>query len=631
MERSIQKSGLVNLATALLVAVAGFVVARYSNSLAGQVGSLFLGLSVLVTAVSWFQMRLEDRERLERLELDELSKSHTGSALFEAKDAEVFPAQRSREQFERFFVPSFTVLLFLLQAGGSYVFWRWLSQTTISIELKQPVTALALFALFGLVLFMLGRFSVTIARLGNYRLLRPGASYLLFNAFLCWFVTLGIFGVWAGMPKGDWYAAHVLCVLLALVAIETLTQLVLEIYRPRVKGRVGRPLYESRVVGLLGQPEGLITTAAEALDYQFGFKVSETWFYQLFFERALKWVLLGQIAVLFFSTSVVFIQAGEQGLLERFGKPVAGRTVLNPGAHFKWPWPIDRVYRYRTEQIQSFDIGFVPDPNLEKETIVLWSVAHTKEDNFLVANREPAAVEAAAAQTNGVPSKRTPPVSLITGSIPVQFQITNLTSWVYTNEDAPSLLTDLATREVMRYFVGADMSDLMSWGRGQASRILVERIQAAADEHQLGAQVISVSLQDLHPPVKVAQDYEKVIGALQTKQAKILAAKADEIKTNALTSARVASILNRANSDATAREISAVAQAALFTNQIPAFHSAPAVYVERAYLNTFARATADARKYVLLTTNTHDVLTFDLQDKFRADLLQDISVPSPKK
>ena len=46
--------------------------------------------------------------------------------------------------------------------------------------------------------------------------------------------------------------AGLLCVLLALVALETLLSLVLEMYRPRVKGKIGRPLYESRVVGLLG-------------------------------------------------------------------------------------------------------------------------------------------------------------------------------------------------------------------------------------------------------------------------------------------------------------------------------------------------------------------------------------------
>jgi len=400
---------------------------------------------------------------------------------------------------------------------------------------------------------------------------------------------------------------------------------VLELYRPRVKGKIERPLYDSRLVGLLGQPEGLITTAAQALDYQFGFNVSETGFYR-FFEKWLLWLLLAQAAVLILSTGVVFIEAGEEGLLEHFGKPVEGRTVLGPGAHLKWPWPIDKVYRFRTEQIQSFEIGTAPDAIKFETGVVLWTVQHTKEDNFLVANRETTTIEA----TNAAASKRTPPVSLLTGTIPVQFQITNLVAWAYNNEDAPSLLEDLATREVVRYLVGVDMNEIMSHGRMEAAQNLADRIQTISDQRKLGAKIISVGLQDLHPPVKVAPDYEKVVGAIHTKQAKILAARADDIKTNALADAQAVTILNRANADRAEREIRALSQAALFTNQIPAFQAAPSVYAQRAYLQTFARATANARKYILLTTNTHNVLTFDLQEKIREDILSAIPAPAVK-
>jgi hypothetical protein len=87
--------------------------------------------------------------------------------------------------------------------------------------------------------------------------------------------------------------------------------------------------------------------------------------------------------------------------------------------------------------------------------------------------------------------------------------------------------------------------------------------------------------------------------------------------------------LNKANAECLAREVGALAQAALFTNQIPAFKAAPSVYVERAYLQTFVRSTANARKYVLLTTNTHDVIIFDLQESIANSLLN-LSVPAPK-
>ena len=119
MEQKTQKNGLINLLALLVVGTAGYAVARYGNTLAGMTGVVFMGIGALVAAVSWFQMRLEERERLEKLEFDELTKSAASSALFNARETEVFPAQRSREQFERFFVPAFTVLLFLLQAGGA--------------------------------------------------------------------------------------------------------------------------------------------------------------------------------------------------------------------------------------------------------------------------------------------------------------------------------------------------------------------------------------------------------------------------------------------------------------------------------------------------------------------------------
>ena len=89
------------------------------------------------------------------------------------------------------------------------------------------------------------------------------------------------------------------------MAAEMLLTLLLEIYRPRVKGKISRPLYESRFVGLLAQPESLFTTAAQTLDYQFGFNVSETWFFRLL-EKNLAFLILAQLAVLFLSTCVVF-------------------------------------------------------------------------------------------------------------------------------------------------------------------------------------------------------------------------------------------------------------------------------------------------------------------------------------
>jgi len=129
--------------------------------------------------------------------------------------------------------------------------------------------------------------------------------------------------------------------------------------------------------------------------------------------------------------------------------------------------------------------------------------------------------------------------------------------------------------------------------------------------------------------VKVAPDYEKVVGAIQIRLARILAAQADAIKTNALAErrprpAQPGNGRPRLAGNQRARE------RALFTNQITGRLKPRRPFMRSGLiLQTFARATANARKYVLLTTNTQDVIVFDLQDKVREDLLN-LSVTPPK-
>ena len=118
MERNIQPIGIINWCALLVAGVISAILARYAGAATGRVGVAFLVLGFLVAVVSYFQMRLEERERLEKLEFDELKKAKSASALF-TEEADTFPARRSREQFEKFVIPIFTALLFLLLAGAA--------------------------------------------------------------------------------------------------------------------------------------------------------------------------------------------------------------------------------------------------------------------------------------------------------------------------------------------------------------------------------------------------------------------------------------------------------------------------------------------------------------------------------
>ena len=621
MDRNTKRNGLVNFLVLLVLGAAVFGAARYAGSLAGQVAAVFFGLGTLIAFVSWFQMRLEERELAEKLEIEELARTKTSSTLFEDKETAFFPARSSRGQFEKYFVTGFMVVLLVLELTGAIVLWRALSTMTfVGIAAPKMLVALGLFGGMALILFMRGRFAVTIARLENNRLLRPASNFVLLGSYLCVLAGAALLGDKVEFAKADLFVAKFFTGLLGLVALETLIMLVFEIYRPRLKGKVARPLYDSRVIGLLAQPEGLVATAAQTLDYQFGFKVSETWFFKVLRER-LPLVLLAQFGVLILSSCVVFIEAGEEALLERFGKPVSKNNVLLPGAHLKLPWPVDKVYRYRTEQIQSFVVGSAPKDDDQDHKVVLWTVPHVKEEvNYLVANRHES--DAITATTDNPNAKKVPPVSLLTTSIPIQYQVTNITEWVYGHESSSNALLHIATREVARFLVSVDMTELMSVKRLESSQALAQRIQAAAGARNLGVKILHVGLQDVHPPVKVAPEYQKVVAANQQKQAKIIAAQGEAIVTNALASAQATVITNNAEAARLNLELVTTARAAAFTNQLPAYLAAPSVYRQRLYAQVFPRAVAGARKYILVSTNTDHVITFDLQHNATDDMIR---------
>lgn len=617
MEHSVQKRGLVNWLVLLILGTAQAVSAVYGYSATGLVASVFVGIGFLVAVVSYFQMRLEDRERLEQLEIDELRRKATSETIFTESAPDTFPAKRAREQFERYFVPVFTVFLFVVQLAAAWALWQHISNDRPS-DAQRATLVMALNGLFALIFYQFGKYTAVLARLEKERLLRPQASYLLLGALFCLVTALAEVAGWLGYPKIDPAVAKALVVILCVIAAENLITLVLEIYRPRVKGVAEHPLYESRLVGLLGQPGGLITTLAQALDYQFGFKVSETWFYK-FLERALPSLILLQFILLLVSTCFVFVEPGEQVLLERFGRPVPGREILNPGPHLKWPWPIDRVYRYRTDQIQHFVLGLIPDKEAQKERTLLWTKAHAKEEfNMLVASKEGGVSLAAGEQAV--------PVNLLAVNIPVQYQVKDLRAFAYGHVNGPALLERIANAEVTRYLVSVDLDELMTTGRRKAGEELRKRIQARADQMNLGVNILFVGLHGIHPPVKAAPDFERVVGALLEKDATNLYARAYAATNVLVARGLAAQRTNEAEMYRVRSVASAEGTAGRFTNQLAAYRASPEVYTLRSQLDTLGRAMASARTYVLSLTNTHGVAILNLEEKLRKDLL-DVMLP----
>ena len=279
------------------------------------------------------------------------------------------------------------------------------------------------------------------------------------------------------------------------------------------------------------------------------------------------------------------------------------------------------VYRFRTDAIQSFNIGAGMDK--DHGNTITWKVKHEEEPlNLMVA----AHASGTAATTNapgGVP------VDLLTVGIPVQFQIKDLRAYATNNVDSGKLLEQLATREVVRYLMGVNLFDVMSTAKAKVAADLQKLIQEQADVLNLGVKIVLVGLEDIHPPQKVAEAFENVIGARQESQAEIHKAHGYTARSVNFAQGEASRLVNEAEAYRFQRVAAAQAQADQFKNQLLAYQAAPDVYKARTYLQPFMNISTNVRFFVKTTTNRNDLFQLDLQEKITADM-SDLVIPGKK-
>ncbi len=631
------------------------------------------GLIWLLLAIQFHQRSLAEQERLD---MTQLAEDKGGSALFEGKGerATLFAAaQRRLDLLERWFIPIFGALIAVYEIVLGLFLLRGLA-TSGSVATQQPLVCAIILTVVAFVSFLLSRYATGMSVEPTWKPLRAGGSYLLAVAVVCFALALSLAGTHFQFRVPLAIVGYVVPVLLVVLGLETLLNTVLDIYRPRLKGQYSRAAFDSRLLGIINEPGGVFRSLAAAIDYQFGFQVSQTWFYKLL-EKAVVPLILFSALTLYLASCIVVVSPNEQAIVERFGNPLnADGQVrdIRPGIHFKLPWPIDIAYKYPTKQIKEIYVGYVPktDPKTGRpitERSLLWGQSHYEDEfRFLVASED-----------TGETLEGAVPVSLVNANIPVQYRIKDLYTYLYGHKDPAGLLEDICYRELTRFTASAEIEvgtnasgpmaneSLLGAGRTRAKAILTERIQKAADDQGLGIEVVFLGVQGIHPPPEVAPDYQAVVGAVQKKYALVLNAEADRNATlgeligsvqkaydladlaaryqkaqsegrtedserlgkefdQALADAKgdIFKTLREAQSYAFEKATLARATGERFAGQVKAYEAAPDIYKKEQRLAVLEEALEGIRKYVVaVDPNDRQVIIMDLQDRLPSDLM----------
>lgn len=537
--------GLILNAVAL---VSVFALGQYTHSTSLSSLALFLASGLPV----WFGLLLVFRQAelaaLEALDIEELRREKAatggGEGMFTGEGAGGFDVARRRlDWMRRWLLPTFALIAALAMiAPGLWLLniARRFETTSSWPAFQNPNIAIVIASMIMLALFFYARYAAGLARVAEWQMLRAGGSHMLAASIASMAIVVAVaLLLYGGHAKFEYILSYAIPGLMILLGVEMILNLIFDVYRPRSPGIEPRVAFDSRLIGLIAEPGGIAKSVADAINYQFGFQVSQTWFYQLLQRVAFPLIGVGAIA-LWLLSSIVVVQPYERVIIERFGRQLNADKPYGPGLYFKYPAPIDTARRYNTDQLHFFWVGFknADDPLVEDKrgpfapAVELWTdTKHFGRDHYDFIISPTRAAEQDTSSPSGTSAPRAP-VHLIRMQVLVQYRIRadqlNLFTREHTEADAHRLIRDIAWEEMLKFNASANVDQLMGPMLEQIGSHMRQRLTKRAEEARLGVEVVYAGMENVHPENTVAQKFREVVNAQQKKIAEIRRARVTE-------------------------------------------------------------------------------------------------------
>ncbi len=312
----------------------------------------------------------------------------------------------------------------------------------------------------------------------------------------------------AGIGWVRWPEFIVAC-LPGLLAVELALRALARLFLPPPPALEARAVTQSILATLItGGPR----TPATLLRTHLGLDFARSWALA-FLSAAMVPALLGTALLCWILSGVKLIDLEHRGIYERFGAPVA---VLGPGLHMIAPWPFGRLRSVEYGAIHAVPIGVdasSAQQETQKEEQVgaeatpplslnrLWTTAHPDQAHYLV------------------PSVGTGEESFqsVDTEIYVLYRVgltdTAALQSVYTVANPESLIKEAASRLVLRYFNSRTLEAVLGARRENVAGTLRAELQADPAVRSSGIDIVSVLIEEIHPPAGAASAYHAVHAA----------------------------------------------------------------------------------------------------------------------
>jgi len=197
--------------------------------------------------------------------------------------------------------------------------------------------------------------------------------------------------------------------------------------------------------------------------------------------------LLAFIFVLFLSTSIFVVQPHQQAAVYHFGR-LDRFSIKDAGLHFKFPYPIDKTEIYDVHRVASMQIGYESSGTAD----FLWTQRHDIGEYMLLLG-------------NGN--------EMVAVNLKILYVISDLYSYIKNFANAEAVLSATVYNALMTHTINTTLDSFLNIDRNSLSASVMNELSAFCEAEKLGVSVVQVVIENIHPPVDIADVYQKVISA----------------------------------------------------------------------------------------------------------------------
>lgn len=268
------------------------------------------------------------------------------------------------------------------------------------------------------------------------------------------------------------------------------------------------------------------------------------------------------------------IQEQEQAVLTTFG---VAKNVSEPGLHFKIPF-VQRVQKVNTT-IQGFALGYDPSNNESEE-----------EDSLMI----------------------TRDYNFVNVDFFVEYKVADPVKAVYASED-PVLILKNISKSCIRSVIGSyEVDAVLTTGKNEIQSMIRDMIIEKLEEHDIGLQVVNVTIQDSEPPTaEVMEAFKAVETAKQGKETAINNANKYRNEKLPGATAEIDKIMQEAEAQKTQRINEANAEVAKFNAMYEEYAKNPQVTKQRMFYEAMEDVLPRLKVIIDGTDKTNTMLPLD--------------------